>query len=158
MSSLLRDKETAERLMAVPDCRPEGSGRGQGARKEKTRPPLELAAEGVRRSPRFPPKCHSLPSPKLTIDPLDCSKDEHTELLVHFYKTSRVLSPQDNTPLAQSISPTKFFADSPGHMSPMGFPQGFQNNFFRFPDEIGEGLPWDQLSSPGITPPKQPRS
>ena len=154
MSSLLRDKEIADRLMAVPDCRPEGTARVPVVRKSKASPPLELAAEGVRRSPRFPPKPQSLSNPNLTIDPIDCSKDEHTELLVHFYKTSRVLSPQDNTPLAHSISPTKFFADSPGHLSPMGFPQGFQSNFFRFPDELGEGMPWDQMSSPGITPPK----
>lgn len=144
--------------MAVPDSRPEGTARTPTARKPKASQPLELAAEGVRRSPRFPQKPQPMLSPKLTIDPIDCTKDEHTELLVHFYKTSRVLSPQDNTPLARSISPSKFFADSPGHLSPMGFMQGFQNNFFRFPDEIGEGMPWDPLSSPDVTPPKLPRS
>ena len=154
MSSLLRDKEVAERLMAVPDCQGLSEARVRKVRKVKDTTPRELAAEGTRHSPRFPAKPTSFPIPKLTIDPIDCSKDEHTDLLVHFYKTSRVLPTQDNTPLARTLSPTKLFIDSPFHLSPMGFLPMGQSNVFRFPEDYVEPLPWDQLSSPGVTPPK----
>ena len=168
MSTLLKNEKIAKLLVTVPHNLREPR---QSLSSESKQPvpkieihtdpsPVQSCSKG--RAPL--PELLSTPSP---------NEEEHTELLYHFFKTSRVRSRQENTPLAVKQptiiipSPTRprtpqrcpshsmlfapCFTPTPSNMLHTPLPEN--ESLFRFPEEVPSSFSWENYNLPTRTEP-----
>lgn len=76
----------------------------------------------------------------------------HTELLCHFLRTSRVSARQDNTPRNWPITPSQLLTPS-GLLSPCSLMTPLTGpldraSIFQFPEELPSGFSWENFNFP----------
>ena len=118
MSSLLRDKEIAEKLMAVPSSPTCNDPRPAPIKRPKPLSPPDLTGTLVRRSARLGGKTDDQEKKGLIIETGEAAKEEHAGLLVHLLKASKVGGIQENSALAKGVSPGKISIGSLDLSSP----------------------------------------